>query len=228
MNSEQFQPAISRLTVSRKIWLSDTVFELSVEKPSGYTFFPGQKVFCEIDGQRREYTLVGSPVENTLSLCIRHVSTGFVSTRLAELNPGDLLSLSDPYGFFLYRPGNSVFVATGTGIAPFAAFGKAGINGFIMLHGVSRVTELYYRKILESAASQYIPCLSSEKEEMVRSNKGFNGRVTGYLQRYLAPGVYNFYLCGNGAMVRDAIAVIDAKFPDSRIFTETFFTSPGA
>ncbi len=78
-----------------------------------------------------------------------------------------------------------VFVATGTGIAPFVSFVKMGVENLILLHAVSSVSKLYYNE----------PPF----------------------------GPYDFYLCGSGAMVRDALQIIDVSFPDSRIFSEMFF-----
>jgi ferredoxin-NADP reductase len=47
--------------------------------------------------------------------------------------------------------------------------------------------------------------------------------VTHYLQNKLPAGQYDFYLCGRGEMVRDAVAVIDRRFEAGRVFAETFF-----
>ncbi len=216
-----------RVPVKAITWLSRTVFELSLEKPSGFSFLPGQKISCAIDGLSREYSLVGSPRQDKLAICIRHVPDGKVSPRLAQRKRGDAISITAPYGYFVYRPGKgrAVFIATGTGIAPFASYCLSGAHGYVMLHGVTAVNELYYRKELLKNASLYVPCLSQEEEKTVKLYEGFSGRVTTYLRDRLPRGSYNFYLCGNGAMIRDAIEVIDRQFPDSRVFTETFFLS---
>ena len=46
--------------------------------------------------------------------------------------------------------------------------------------------------------------------------------ATGYLKSELAPGTYDFYLCGRRDMIRDATAVIDGRFGDSRLFIENY------
>jgi hypothetical protein len=43
------------------------------------------------------------------------------------------------------------------------------------------------------------------------------------MSRRLAPGRYDFYLCGRQDMIRDAIHIVDDRFGDSRIFTEAFY-----
>jgi len=51
----------------------------------------------------------------------------------------------------------------------------------------------------------------------------FAGRVTGYLADHLTSGTYDFYLCGNGEMIRDVILLVDQQFPKSLVYTETFY-----
>lgn len=210
--------------VVTKKWLSKTAFELTFEKPENFVFLAGQKITVMVGSAQREYTLVSSPEENRLSLCVRHVSGGLVSAKLAELTSGDQLTFSAAYGYFLHRPGRSVFVATGTGIAPFVSFCKSGAGNFYLLHGVRDISELYYRQILEKGASHYIPCIpASMNITAARDTQIYSGRVTEYLHQCLPRGDYNFYLCGNGEMVGAALRIIDDNFHSSKIFTETFF-----
>ncbi len=140
-----------------------------------------------------------------------------------------MFEISHPYGFFTYQPSahKAVFVATGTGVAPFVAYAKSGIKNFILLHGVGSEAELYYSDLFLTAAAQYVGCLSQGDEADAFDGEIFPGRVTSYLQNQLPSGVYDFYLCGSGVMVRDALEIIDSRFPDSRVFSETFFTPEG-
>jgi hypothetical protein len=56
------------------------------------------------------------------------------------------------------------------------------------------------------------------------SPEGFYyGRVTDYLYNNLAPGRYDFYLCGRREMIRDVTICVDEIFPDSLVFTEIFY-----
>ncbi len=204
--------------------LSDRAFEVLLTKPSGFVFTAGQRVSCSVAGESREYSLASSPSDSHLALCVRHVAGGYVSSRMARLKPGDALCISGPHGYFIHRPGKSVFVATGTGVAPFVAFCKSGVRGSFLLHGVSRMTELYYREVLESGVDHYIPCCSARKKEKRATRGVYYGRVTDYLERRLPEDHYNFYLCGNGQMIRDAMAIIDTRFPEAKVFNEIFFS----
>ena len=51
----------------------------------------------------------------------------------------------------------------------------------------------------------------------------FQGRVTEYLASLLAPGQYDFYLCGRREMIREATLLIDERFPGGRIYSEPFY-----
>ena len=109
-------------------------------------------------------------------------------------------------------------MATGTGIAPFAAYARSGVRGYTMLHGAKMASKLAYRDMLSAGSKAYIPCLSRAGKD----GPWFNGRVTDYLEKSLPQGRYQFYLCGHREMILDATDIIDERFPDSRIFTERF------
>jgi ferredoxin-NADP reductase len=216
MRQDSFQAG-----VLRQRWLTEHVFELSVERPEGFSFIPGQKVRLSLHDITREYTLINSLDAAELTVCIRHVADGRLSPLLAQVGPGELVTLSAATGYFIYQSleRRAVFIATGTGIAPFLAFIRDGVRNFYCLHGARRESELLYRDEVEAAAGEYIPCLS-----VFEGNGPFwSGRVTAYLEKALKKEDYDFYLCGKGEMVRDALRIIDLKFPGSRVFMETFF-----
>lgn len=216
---------IYTVTILRHTWLSANAFELVLERPQTFSFHAGQKVLLEASGICREYSLASSPDQKELVICFRFVKDGALSARLAAATTGEYVQISDPYGFFVYRPGNAVFVATGTGIAPFVAYAKSGITGYAMIHGVRENEDLYYQEILKNSVENYVPCLTGNKSVKKQPPEYFNGRVTEYIEKKLPKGRYDFYLCGNGAMIRDATLLIDQKFPESRLFSETFFTT---
>ncbi len=210
--------------VLRRTWLSGGTFECELEKPPGFSFQPGQSIGVSFGGQERDYSLASGPEEHRLALCIRRVSGGSLSPLLAAADPGTTLTLSGPRGFFTYQGSErkAVFVATGTGVAPFVSMAKAGIRGFLLLHGVRTATELCYTEILRAAALRYVPCLSSAGGTPDAPG-AYPGRVTDYLRQDLPPGQYDFYLCGRREMVRDVTLLADERFPGSLVFTEIFF-----
>jgi ferredoxin-NADP reductase len=205
-------------------WLNERIFEIRFDRPPGFDFVPGQKVGFRFQDATWDYTLLGPTQDQALTLCVRHVAEGRFSPRLAAARTGDPFQITAVSGFFTFRPSPrpAVFVATGTGVAPFVAFARAGVRGFDLLHGVRLAEDLVYGQELASAARSYRPCLSGPLPAGGDPDV-FAGRVDAGLSQYLASGMYDFYLCGNGGMIRDVMRLIDERFPDSRVFTETFF-----
>ena len=203
-------------------WLSNKSFEIILTKPKSFEYEPGQWIRLIHHTVERDYSLVSSPTDPDVALCIRNIEGGILSPGLSDAPVGACFNFNGPHGYFTFRPSSrpAVFVATGTGLAPFVSMARSGVTGFILLHGVHSAEDLYYSSVIKSAAKQYVPCIS---EADMSSGEHFRGRVTDYLRKNLAPGPYDFYLCGSREMIRDVTFLVDEKFPGSLIFTETFY-----
>ena len=202
--------------------MSEIAFELVLERPAGFTFKPGQRLRLDHQNILRDYSLSSAPDESHLELCIRYVAQGVLTPQLNAIPVASRMSFSGPHGYFIYRKSSrpSVWVATGTGAAPFASMVRAGIRPDMMLHGAGQSSELYYAAYFQKAAQKYIACLSRSEPP---SPEHHAGRVTDYLQRVLPEGVYDFYLCGSQEMIADAIAIVDQRFEGSLVYTEAFY-----
>ncbi len=215
---------VSTHTVSllKRHWLSNKSFEIDISSPPDFEFEPGQRIRLSRGEQDRDYSIVSAPQASDLTLCIRNVSGGKVSGFLSTAAFGTTLSISGPHGYFTYKPSPrpAVFVATGTGIAPFCSMVRAGISEFTLLHGVSLSEDLYYAKQFQQHALAYVPCLTETKKLPANA---FQGKVTQYMEQHLSPGVYDFYLCGRHEMIRDATLLIDERFTGSLVYTEMFY-----
>jgi NAD(P)H-flavin reductase len=210
--------------ITRRQWLTSDVFILGLERPPDFKFMAGQRIRLRIAEEDRDYSLIPGDRQGELELLIRSVSTGLVSSHLSRCPMKTPLAFSGPGGQFIYRPSSrqAVFAATGTGIAPFAAMCRSGIGRFILLHGVRDADNLHYRALLESAAMRFVPCLTDPAVSAPPSG-AFEGRLTQYLRMRLGAGEYDFYLAGRREMIADAMAIIDDRFPTSRVYTEIFF-----
>jgi len=197
--------------VRRTRWLSPKTFALELSRPVGFRFQPGQSILVRRAGLERSYSIASGPDEDGLLLCIRCVPGGAMSPALSRLLPGDELAVEGPQGYFLLQTGPRpvVFVATGTGVAPFLSMTRAGARGFTFLHGVSRREDLHFNEEMRAAAGCAVPCVSPV-------------RVTDWAAGHLAPGRYDFYLCGNREMIRDFTLLVDERFAGSRVVTEVF------
>jgi ferredoxin-NADP reductase len=202
--------------------LSAKAFELRLSKPEGFRFAPGQRITLQLDGADRDYSLASAPEEPDLRLCIRSVEGGTVSPQLEWTPAGNVLSFHGPHGYFTFKPSarTAVFVATGSGVAPFRSMAAAGVGGYFLLHGVDAPEDLYYAELLQPRAAAYVACITGPRAD---TPGAFAGRVTDYLERRLAPGAYDFYACGRREMVRDVTLLADERFPGSLVFSETFY-----
>ena len=203
-------------------WLTQKTFEIKISKPPSYIIRAGQRVRIFYQTMDRDYTPVSAPADPEITFCIRKVDTGKFSPLLSTANIGTRLDISKPDGYFTFKPSGRppVFVATGTGIAPFCSMVRAGITGFTLLHGVDSPHDLYYQSELNPAANRYIPCISGEYSS---SGEYFHGRVTDYLQKHLPPAQYDFYLCGRREMIREVTWLVDERFSGSLIYSEQFY-----
>lgn len=206
-------------------WLTEKVFEIELTRPSSFQFAPGQCIrFCQ-ETVQRDYSLLTIPSDSTLKLCLFNVEKGQFSPVLAAAAIGTKFSFTGPHGYFTYRPSERpvVFVATGTGIAPFLSLSRSGVTEFTLLHGVRTASDLHYQDIFRRSAHLYVPCLSASPDPVGTIKNGFDGRVTQYLEEHFPPSTYDFYLCGRQEMIRDVTLLVDEKFSGSLLYTETFF-----
>jgi len=206
-------------------WLSEDAFEIRFIRPPMFEFAPGQRVRFMQSDVERDYSPVSSPKEEGIDFLVKSVKGGLFSSALASAQEGTPFHFTGPHGYFRFYPSERlpVFVATGTGIAPFVSMAKTGVKNFILLHGVRRSSDLYYESLFRKTAKLYVPCLSAVKDPREGVRGDFEGRVTGYLANHLTLGAYDFYLCGAAEMIRDAILLVDQRFPDSLVYTESFY-----
>jgi len=209
-------------TLTGRRFLSAATLELSLARPDSFSFEAGQSLRLFHAGAERDYTMISGPREPGLTLLVRLVPDGKVSSFLAEAPLGTPLRCSGPLGRLLFRPSDRgpVFVATGTGIAPFVSMVRSGVRGFTVLYGVRTPEELHYEDELARAADRLVACLS---RGVSAGPNRFPGRVTGFVRSHLPAGAYDFYLCGRGEMIRDVTYLVDERFPGSRVFSEPFF-----
>jgi benzoate/toluate 1,2-dioxygenase reductase subunit len=224
-SQETKSAGIYRTQLMARSWISEDTFEVRFSRPALFQFVPGQRVRFIQGNVERDYTPTSSPEEDGIDFLVRSVKGGAFSSVLASAREGEPFRFSGPHGYFRFYPSERipVFIATGTGIAPFVSMAKTGTRDFILLHGVRRSMDLYYEPLLRKAARLYVPCLSTLRDLREAVPGAFAGRVTEYVADQMTSGAYDFYLCGKGDMIRDLILLVDQKFPDSLVYTETYY-----
>jgi ferredoxin-NADP reductase len=216
---------IQTVELLQRQWLSENTFEIELTRPPAWMYKPGQTICFIHKSMQRYYSLLSTPDDPTLSLCVYHVPRGSFSPVLADAEIGTPFSVSGPHGYFTFNPSERtpVFVATGTGIAPFVSMGRSGIADFILLHEVELAEDLYYQDLFREIASNYVPCLPETSATDPLPPGTFHGNAADFLKQNLPPASYDFYLCGERDMTREVTLLADEYFPGSYVFKEVFF-----
>ena len=148
--------------------------------------------------QTRAYSIASAASGNRFDLCINRVESGFFSNYLIDLPVGETVQVHGPHGHFVLKQPvtDSIFVATGTGIAPMRGFTQwlfpengpdAGLDRsegrqIWLVYGTRYESELYYRDYFERIAAEhpnfnYITTLS-------RAHEDWSG-LRGYVQEHV-------------------------------------------
>jgi ferredoxin/flavodoxin---NADP+ reductase len=175
------------------------------------------------DLQAREYSIYSAEQDDYFEVLIKEVKEGMVSKQLKGLHPGDPVNFENPVGYFILRNEDIknrkfLFIASGTGIAPFHSFVRSypGLE-YKLLHGVRYAEESY--DIRDYEKDRLILCTS-------RDAKGdFHGRVTDYLNaRPVEDKNTLCYFCGNCEMIHEAYDImLKQGIPSENLFAEVYF-----
>lgn len=203
--------------------LTGSAFILRFDR-NGLEFAPGQHITLGLpgDNQLREYSVYSPANVDYLEVLVKEVESGSVSRKLKNLQPGDIIKVDGPFGFFVpdktkLFSAKHLFIATGTGIAPFHSIALSYKDfDFTILHGIRYANEQYGKA--DYPPERYISCVSREE------GGNFHGRVTDYLLKNSAGSDTLVYLCGNYEMIHAVydVLVTNGLSPDN-IRTEVYF-----
>jgi ferredoxin-NADP reductase len=177
--------------------------EFVIDEMESFDFTAGQFLSAvAVDGrgktQTRAYSIASAASANHFDLCVNRVEGGFFSNYLVDLPEGEAVQVHGPHGHFILRSPvtDSIFVATGTGIAPMRGFTQwlfpeegpyAGADRsdgrhIWLIYGTRHASEIYYRDYFERIAAEhenfhYVTTLS-------RADEQWTGK-RGYVQEHL-------------------------------------------
>jgi ferredoxin-NADP reductase len=213
-------------------------------------FQPGQYmttgVYAEGKLEQRPYSVASAPrVAGTdgYEFYVRLVPILRFTSLLWRLPIGHRLRMIGPKGKFMLEPDDArthLFVATGTGVAPFISMMRETMAAghprrTVMLHGCSYVEELGYRELLEgwerdgSYPLRYVPTISRPNDPR---NAGWSGRagraeaVIGSLCQDLGlrPERTEVNLSGNPEMILNVERVLlDRGFPEIHVKKQLYW-----
>lgn len=236
--------ALVKLIGKREI--SESLFELSFEKPAGYSFQCGQfaRLGMTIESEKvfRAYSIASHPSEDKITFIIRKVEEGRLSPRLCSLGLGDVVELDDDaQGNLLPSriPGGKTLwlMCTGSGVSPFLSMLKdpevwKSWSDIVLVNGCRCVVDSVPAT---EAVNMDLPgaltvVVAATREEPIEDNH-ISGRITdlfssGMLEEHvgkkISPEESRVLLCGNPAFIDDMRALLKA-----RGFASPRFGKPG-
>lgn len=229
--------------------LTPTVFELSLELKmrEGFSFKSGQFLSLVIPGVgfegrdiRRAYSIASPPEKNQIDLCLKQIEDGPGSTYLFQRSIGEEIKGLGPYGMFTFQSAalarRVCFIATGTGVAPFRSmmfskdYRENPPQTALCVLGVREETELLYTdEFGQIPGLQLINMVSRPRETQKKETTQLwkTGRVTDFLKSLGVEFPWfetDFYLCGNGAMVKEVKTILEEKgVAKTAIYHEVYY-----
>lgn len=208
-------------TVTSHVEISPKVFLLGVERR--FDFLPGQTVKLGLgDGEPpRIYSICSGNRDAELKILYNIKEDGSLTPHLAQLRPGDAIDVSEPGGTFIGTSDPALWIATGTGIAPFYSMLCSGMGANkTLVHGARFESQFYFSNHWKNSlgANYHRFCSGEEVEGTHR------GRVQQYLDGVEFSNPWKVYICGQAQMcvdVRDRL--IEKGVPFGNIVVEIYF-----
>lgn len=221
--------------IARKTRWNDTHYSLAIAADAP-AFTAGQfiRVGLDIGEERvgRPYSLVNPPHEPLLEIFFNTIPEGPLSNRLAALDTGDTLWLTDTANGLLTlaevptHSKNLWLLATGTGVGPFISMLQTEepwqrFDKIVLAYGVRLAENLAYLDLINALRTQhperfhFVPFVTGEAVD-----DAFNCRITqtlgdGRLERHvgfeIAPEHSHVMLCGHSEMISDAVEILESR-----------------
>ena len=186
----------------------------------------------------KSYSISSTPSDDFLSITVKEM--GEFSKHLINLNVGDIIEASNPYGYFYSESNDTrlIFIIGGIGITP-----AMSMLRFFSKIGSKRKIELFYSNSFVNSV-----LFKSELQEMVEGNPNIQATFfitkedvvsDTYRKGRMSPalivaevnsrgdGLYKdeYLICGSIHFVRDMWnGLRDANISEEQVYTEAFFS----
>jgi ferredoxin-NADP reductase len=209
---------------------TSNVTTLVLEPSTNFSFVPGQyiTVFFSDSGtpEGKSYSISSAPHESNFTITIK--AMGEFSNRLCELEPGDFIEASLPYGFFFSESDDNdiVLLASGIGIAPFRSMIVNSLKTkphrkIIVHYSIKTVAGTIYNKEFKNIQNKYKNLKMHYYFTQEGSPRMEPREIIEKLPTLKSP---EFFICGSIAFVRDMWNGLKKNgVPEDSIFTEAFF-----
>ncbi len=191
------------------------VRRLTLEKPEGYRFEPGQATDVALDKEgwreeQRPFTFTALPDAEHLEFTIKvYPDHDGVTEQIGRLQPGDRLLLDAPWGAITDR-GPGVFVAGGAGVTPFIAIlreraRRGALEGCRLIFSNKAERDIILREEFE--AMEGLACTWTVTDQP--DSPLARGRIDrAFLEREVESFDQPFYVCGPDRMVEEISATL--------------------
>ena len=210
------------VTVASKRRLTPSIWEVSLEvEGSVGAWAPGQFARLHVgDDSWRDYS-IASLKDGVLQLLISTRTGGRGSRFIEKVETGTRTVVELPLGGYqLKETGRPrIFIATGTGLAPFLAMFRHAdsLERDTLLFGCRNREEDLTAMVDAALPGRVVRCLSRETADGF-----FHGRVTDALaEADIDLSGADVYLCGSAAMVMDCRAILD-RADAAEVLTEPY------
>ena len=207
------------------------VKQLTLEKPDGYEFEPGQatEVAIDKDGwkeEKRPFTFTSLNEDKHLEFVIKiYPDHDGVTEQIGKLSKGDSLIIDDPWGTIKYT-GEGVFLAGGAGVTPFIAilrdlYKKGEIENNTLIFSNSTDKDIILKEEFEEIlGDQFINVITEEPTDDHIFLDGFIDKE--FLDSQIDDFSQPFYVCGPGPFNESMISYLKdlGADPDALVFEE--------
>lgn len=234
------QKFLSRLALIEKISNKVYLERFDLIEPKEITFLSGQTVMLYVaPGVNRAMSIASPPSEKTSITLVHDVSPmGPYSKWALCAKVGDQMQLMGPLGNFVAHkesPRRKVFVATGTGIAPFHSMVFDLLSNsvlstidyeLILYWGLRHEEDIFWQKEFEELSGSYPNfrfVLTLSQPSALWTGK------QGHVQDHIFAGEVNLpntdvYICGNKKMVGEMRTRLQAAgVPEEQVRFELFY-----
>jgi ferredoxin--NADP+ reductase len=220
---------------------NDTLFSFKTTRNPGFRFRNGHFVMVglEVEGKPllRAFSVVSANYEDHLEFYSIKIQDGALTSRLQHIQPENQVLVSrKPTGTLLLdnlKPGKRLYLlASGTGLAPFMSIIRdpdtyERYEQIVVAHGVRRVTDLGYRRYIETELPQHELIGEHVSKQLLYyptvTREAFRnqGRVTdllesGKLSADLGLPAFSaaddrVMICGSPGMLKDVVTILEAR-----------------
>ncbi len=192
---------------------------LTWEGVEKFMFRPGQwvGVYCDeflgLNNKplRRAFSIASNPGDPYLELCIARGEQ--LSKHLQDLSDGAPVNIDGPFGMFWLKPAKKyLFIAGGTGIAPFRPMISEALKSgaeVMLIYSIRSPADYIYEKELESLRNNGLMLIVTVTGGLDFPGwDGSRGRIQTLLKDLWAPGLAT-YVCGPIPLVEAVVKELE-------------------